>query len=70
MQSGSLPSSARLPSRALHAVVEVLRTIIQALREVLGKPTSTVLLDKYAKLCLVVDEVLNEVSLLHMPPGL
>lgn len=41
-------------------LVEVLRTIIQALREVLGKPTAAVLLDKYAKLCLVVDEVLNE----------
>lgn len=49
--------------------MDVLRTIIGALKEVLGKtPSSALLLEKYAKLCLVVDEVLNEVGGLHLPP--
>ncbi|PNH10652.1 hypothetical protein TSOC_002604, partial [Tetrabaena socialis] len=42
-------------------LVDVLRVIIQVLRDVLGKaPSAGLLLDKYTKLCLVVDEVINE----------
>ncbi|EFJ49513.1 hypothetical protein VOLCADRAFT_104299 [Volvox carteri f. nagariensis] len=42
-------------------LVEVLRVIIQVLKDVLGKaPSSGLLLEKYAKLALVVDEVINE----------
>ncbi|KAG2483239.1 hypothetical protein HYH03_017896 [Edaphochlamys debaryana] len=42
-------------------LVEVLRVIIQVLRDVLGKaPSAGLLLDKYVKLALVVDEVINE----------
>ncbi len=37
--------------------------IIQVLKDVLGKvPSSGLMLDKYAKLALVVDEVINEVT--------
>lgn len=44
------------------AVVEILRVIISVLKDVLGKaPSAALLLDKYARLCLVVDEVINEV---------
>ncbi|GFR40120.1 hypothetical protein Agub_g674 [Astrephomene gubernaculifera] len=42
-------------------LVEVLRVIIQVLKDILGKaPSSGLLLEKYAKLALVVDEVINE----------
>mmetsp|Transcript_11180 Transcript_11180/g.24075 ORF Transcript_11180/g.24075 Transcript_11180/m.24075 type:complete len:151 (-) Transcript_11180:781-1233(-) len=43
------------------ACAEALRSIIGVLRDVTGKtPSSSLLLDKYARLCLVVDEVINE----------
>ncbi|KAG2448120.1 hypothetical protein HYH02_006705 [Chlamydomonas schloesseri] len=42
-------------------LVEILRVIISVLKDVLGKaPSSALLLDKYARLCLLVDEVINE----------
>ncbi|KAG2430410.1 hypothetical protein HXX76_009935 [Chlamydomonas incerta] len=42
-------------------LVEILRVIISVLKDVLGKaPSAALLLDKYARLCLVVDEVINE----------
>lgn len=44
-------------------MVEVLRVILLALKDALGRPpTAASLLEKYARLCLVVDEVINEVS--------
>ena len=48
-------------------MVDVLRVILLALKDALGRPpTAAGLLDKYARLCLVVDEVINEVKQGHM----
>ena len=51
------------------AGAETLRTLLAALKDVLGKPpTVSLLFAQFARLCLVVDEVIYEVSgggLLH-----
>ena len=45
-----------------HAGADILRFIIATLKDVLGKqPSASVLLDKYTKLCVVLDEIINEV---------
>lgn len=42
-------------------LVEVLRGIIQALKDIMGKaPSAGLLMEKYTRMCLVVDEVINE----------
>ena len=47
---------------ALHAVAGVLGALLTALREILRKaPTEALLFDNYARLCLIVDELLFEV---------
>lgn len=44
-------------------VNEVLRCLVGALKDVFSRaPTAAMLFDRYAKLALVVDEVINEVS--------
>jgi hypothetical protein len=44
-----------------HAVAETLRSLIAALKEAFSRPpTAPMLIDRYAKLCLIVDEVINE----------
>lgn len=44
-------------------MVEVLRGIIQALKDIMGKaPSAGLLMEKYTRMCLVVDEVINEVG--------
>ncbi len=51
------------PALHLLPASEVLRTIFGALCDVLGRaPSASLLLDKYTRLALVVDEVINEVS--------
>jgi hypothetical protein len=48
---------------AAPAVAELLRLVIAAIRKTVGKPpTESVLFEKYAKLALVVDEVVSEVG--------
>ena len=47
----------------LHAVSEILRFVASALHDVLKKaPSETVLLDNYARVCIVLSEIINEVS--------
>ena len=44
------------------ACAEILRATIQVLKDVLGKtPSAALLFDKYTKLCVVMDEIINEV---------
>ena len=46
----------------MHAVAEVLGALSTALREILRKaPTEAQLFDNYARLCLIVDELIYEV---------
>ncbi len=46
----------------LLAVAETIRAISLGLRDTLKKPTEAALFDNYGRLCMVVDEVINEVS--------
>ena len=47
----------------LHAVSEILRFVASALHDVLKKaPSETVLLDNYARVCIVLSEIINEVG--------
>ncbi len=44
------------------AVAEVLQALLAALKDSFSRmPTAGMLIDRYAKLCLIVDEVINEV---------
>ena len=45
------------------AVAETIRAISLGLRDTVRKPTETALFDNYGRLCMVVDEVINEVCL-------
>ena len=46
----------------VHAVAEILASLRRALRDILKKPPSeSLLLDNYARLCLIVDEMIFEV---------
>ena len=45
----------------LHAVSEILRFVASALHDILKKaPSETVLLDNYARVCIVLSEIINE----------
>ena len=44
-------------------VAETIRAISLGLRDTLRKPTEAVLFDNYGRLCMVVDEVINEASI-------
>lgn len=46
-----------------HAVAETLRAVSQGLRDTLRKPTESALFSDYGRMCLVVDEVINEVKI-------
>ena len=47
----------------LHVVSEILRFVASALHDVLKKaPSETVLLDNYARVCIVLSEIINEVG--------
>jgi hypothetical protein len=46
----------------LLAVAETIRAISLGLRDTLKKPTEAALFDNYGRLCMVVDEVINEAS--------
>jgi len=46
----------------LAAVAETIRAISLGLRDTLRKPTEAALFDNYGRLCMVVDEVINEAS--------
>lgn len=46
----------------LLAVAETIRAISLGLRDTLKKPTEAALFDNYGRLCMVVDEVINEVN--------
>ncbi len=44
------------------AVAEILRFLVSGLHDALRKaPTEAVLLDNYARLCIVISEIINEV---------
>ena len=45
----------------LLVVAETIRAISLGLRDTLKKPTEAALFDNYGRLCMVVDEVINEV---------
>eukprot|EP00798_Chlamydomonas_sp_ICE-L_P024121 gene24121-9696_t len=45
------------------ACADILRSIMLTLKDVIGKaPTGAVLMDKYSKLCVILDEMINEVG--------
>ena len=46
----------------LLVVAETIRAISLGLRDTLKKPTEAALFDNYGRLCMVVDEVINEVD--------
>lgn len=49
---------------ALHAVSEILKALIVALKDSLKKaPTESLLFDNYGRLCLILDEMIYEVIL-------
>lgn len=43
-------------------MAETLRAVSQGLRDTIRKPTESALFGDYGRLCLVVDEVINEVQ--------
>lgn len=49
-------------TNVLIAVAETIRAISLGLRDTLRKPTEAALFDNYGRLCMVVDEVINEAS--------
>ena len=60
MSSRRAPPLSRLPTLVLPAC-EALHAIMESLADVLGRaPCAQILLDKYTRLALVVDEVINE----------
>ena len=50
-----------VPVESVLAVAETIRAISLGLRDTIRKPTESALFDNYGRLCMVVDEVINEV---------
>lgn len=48
---------------ACHAVAETLRAVSQGLKDTVRKVSESALFNDYGRMCLVVDEVINEVQL-------
>lgn len=44
----------------VHAVAETIRAVSAGLRDTIRKPTEATLFDNYGRVCMVIDEVINE----------